>query len=114
MLSRSAARRAGRRSAISPPSPDEAPQRQLISVGAESGDYGDGCIGERRPAAFRLPRKDVREMHLDERNARPRERVPDGETRVRIRAGIHERPIGLPTQRVNGADQLALAVVLLE
>ena len=69
---------------------------------------------EHRVAALGLARVDVREVHLDERQLDRRQRVANGEARVRVRAGVDHDAVDLAAQCVDRVDELALAVVLRE
>src|SRR2546423_6207304 len=83
----SAAMRVGRRSAMSHHRQTfyQPTQRELVAVRSKTADHGDGRVGERRATAVRLARKDVRQMHFDERNLHASERVTNCETGVAVR-----------------------------
>src|SRR2546422_3741871 len=54
---------------------DQTLESQPIALGAEAGHQSYGGVREHRAAPFRLPREDVREMHLHERHAHREQRV---------------------------------------
>src|SRR3954464_3927449 len=114
IASRSAAMRAGRRSAIDCHRQhlDQAAQRQLVTVGAKSTDHRDSSIGERRAAPLGLTRVDVGEVYFDEWDFYGCQCIADRKTSVAVRAGVHERRIGTTAQRMNRIDNLPFAVVL--
>src|SRR4051812_4438255 len=53
-------------------------------------------------------------MHFDEWDARSGERVANGETGVRVRAGVHECAVDFSAQRMDRVHDVTLAVVLAE
>src|SRR5690348_17911535 len=53
----------------------------------------DGAAREHRVPALGLTRENVGQVQFHERHFRGRERVADGETRVRVRRGIDQRTL---------------------
>src|SRR5215208_4351193 len=112
IASRSAARRSARRSATGRQRRDEAAQRELVAVRAEPAEHRPrpGC--ESRVAALRLSSVHVRQVDFDERHGHGGEGVAEGEARVAVGAGVDHRAGRAPAQRLHGAHELTLAVVL--
>src|SRR5207249_1450922 len=81
----SASCRARRRSAAMAglEKPDQTLESQPIAFGAEARHQPYGGVLEDRAAPLRLPREDVREIHLHERQAHREQRVAHRETGVR-------------------------------
>src|SRR5512139_1237810 len=63
-------------------------QRQFVSERTESADHAGGDIGEIRMAAERLACVDVGNMHFDERDRDPEQRIAQRHAGVREPAGI--------------------------
>src|ERR1700674_3847094 len=112
--SRSAAMRAGRRSATRRHRKEfhQTPQCQLVTIRPEATDDSERGIGQRRVTTLRLPCVDVGQMDFDEWNLYSRERVTDGEAGVTVRSGVDERPVEATTQSVNRIDDLSFPIVL--
>src|SRR6476646_7056394 len=79
-LAPSAASRSLRRSAIVIQPGDNSSQGEVVTVRAETTDYGGRRFGKRRFTSLRLTRVDVREVHFDKRNRNPCERIANRET----------------------------------
>src|SRR5437868_9162878 len=114
--SRSAAMRAGRRSAIGGDRKTfhETAQRQLVSVSAESADHCPRDIGQCRSPALRLARVDVGEMNFHKRDFYSRQRIANGEAGVAVRSGVDERTVSASTQRLHRVDDFPFSIVLRE
>src|SRR6478735_12664554 len=86
MASRSAAMRAGRRSAMggNRKTLHQPAQSELIAVRPESANHCDSDVGQRRASTLRLAGVDVGEMNLHERNLHSGQRVADRETGMAI------------------------------
>ena len=91
---------------------DQTCESQSIAIGPESRHHTDREVRKQRPAAFRLTREDVREMHFDERDPHGEERVAHGEARVGESRGVDERAVGVPLQTLDGLHELAFVVRL--
>ncbi len=73
---------------------DEPAQRQLVAVGAEAAQHGARAGRKHRVPPLGLARVDVRQVNLDVRNLGGGEGVADGETGVRVGAGVDQRTVG--------------------
>src|SRR5579859_5229179 len=78
----SAARRAGRQPV------EREFERVHISLPAEAANHAFSLVGEIRVMPERFAAMYVRQMNLDERDADPRQCVPNGHAGVRVRGGI--------------------------
>src|SRR2546422_6805308 len=85
---------------------DQTLESQPIALGAEAGHQPHGGVREHRAAPFRLPREDVREMHLHERHAhreRSEEHTSELQSRLHLvcrlllekKKRTHTRTLGL-------------------
>src|SRR3989442_15592489 len=75
---------------------DQTLEPQPIALGAEAGHQPYGGVREHRAAPLRLPREDVREMHLHERHAPREQRVAHRETGGREGGGLDHQAVRLP------------------
>src|SRR2546422_5383731 len=89
---------------------DQTLESQPIALGAEAGHQPYGGVREHRAAPLRLPREDVREMHLHERHAHREQRVAHRETGVREGGGIDHQAVRLPFEPLDRIDQLTLEI----
>src|SRR5215207_9961191 len=90
-----AASRSGRRSATrGSEAMHEATQGELVAERAEAAENGGRARREGGVPALRLACVDVRHVHLDERNLDRREGVAQGQARVTVGAGVHDRARG--------------------
>jgi len=85
----SAARRAGRQPV------EREFERVHISLPAKAANHAFSLVGEIRVMPERFAAMYVRQMNLDERDADPRQCVPNGHAGVRVRGGIDQYEIGL-------------------
>src|SRR6185436_20871577 len=77
-----------RRSISQPPSAqvlERVLQRQLVAPGPQAANHPDRLVGKERMMAERLARKDIRQVHFDERNLDRRQSIAQGH------AGMGER-----------------------
>src|SRR5687767_10532675 len=111
--SMSAASRAARRSTTREGC-DEAPKAQLVAVGTEATEHRQRAACQGRPAALRLARVDVGEVHLDVADPHADQRIAQREARMAVRPGVDERAVGLAPHAVNRIDHRAFAVMLGE
>src|SRR5881394_2314043 len=112
--SASAARRPGRESATSFQLLHQAAKGELITVGAKAADDADGAGREHRMPALRLAGVHVADVNLDVRNRHADQRVTQRETRMRVRAGVHDGSVDFAPHPMNRVDQLPFTVVLDE
>src|SRR4051812_47459985 len=105
--STNAARRRERGSVTRRELANEAAQSGLVSEGAQAADHGHGRRREHRMTTLRLARVNVREVHFDVGDRDRAQRVANGETRVRVRAGVDDDAIDLAAPRMNAVDHLA-------
>src|SRR5207247_9332185 len=92
--------------------PDQTLESQPIAFGAEARHQPYGGVREDRAAPLRLPREDVREMHLHERHAHREQRVAHRETGVREGGRIDHQDVRLPFEPLNRIEQLTHVVGL--
>ncbi len=104
--------RRGRGSFTSGERDDEAPDSQLVPERTEATNDREcrGC--KHRVPALRFPRIHVRDVHFDKGDSDRNECIPDGEARVRVRAGIDHDAMNEPAEGLDRIDQISLPIVL--
>src|ERR1043166_6143818 len=91
---------------------DQPFETQAVAVGPEPRDDANREIREQRTPPLRLTRKNVRQMHFDERDTDGEERVPHRQTRMRERGRVDHGPVGPTLQSLNRLDELAFMIRL--
>src|SRR5690349_20235356 len=92
----------------------EPAKRKLVAIGAETANDSNGGWRQHRMASLRLSGVHVRDVHFDERDRDSGERVANGETRVAVRARVHDGTGDAASQTVNEFYELTLAIALHE
>ena len=88
-------------------------QRELGARHPEAGDRPKRDVREIRVVSERLARRDVRQMHLDERNLCGQQRVAQRDTRMRERRRIEQNGgDSLIAGSMDSLNQLGLGIAL--
>src|SRR5262249_20734140 len=88
-------------------------QRQIVASTPQSADRPDSEVGKVRVPPERLPRIDVRQVHLDERDLYRGEGIAQRDARVRQSARIHDDPRNSPLlAALDALDQRPFLIAL--